>query len=270
MAQPFRDAALLGALQGVTEFLPISSDGHLALAELLFPIEQGGLTFNVMLHAGTFLATLIVLRRKVARALYEVLLAVKEPSRFRTTPGGRDALTVVLASIPTAAIGLLFRDAVERWTHSPFVVGVGFLLTSACVLSTHWVRPGHREQPSFAGALVIGFLQGLAVLPGLSRSGGTIAGALWLGVRPDRAFELSFLMSLPAVLGAIVLESRHAFDAPFPLGTVAIGAGVALLTGIAALLAVRHVVMRGRFAVFALWTVPLAVATLAMAFVWPR
>jgi undecaprenyl-diphosphatase len=270
MSQPFRDAALLGVLQGITEFLPISSDGHLALAELLFDVDEGGLTFNVMLHAGTLVATLLVLRARVWRAVTESALAVRHPSRFRSTQGGRDALTVVLASIPTAIIGLLLRDAVEKWTHSPFVVGVGFLLTSVCVLSTYWVKPGQREQPTLLGALAIGFLQGLAVLPGLSRSGGTIAGALWLGVRPERAFELSFLMSLPAVLGAIVLEGRHVFASPFPVVPATIGAGVALVTGIAALSALRHVVMRGRFAIFALWTVPVALATLAMALVWPR
>ena len=175
----------------------------------------------------------------------------------------------MLASVPTAILGLLLRDAVAAWTHSPVVVGIGFLLTSGCVLSTYWVRPGQREQPSLAGALLIGLCQGLAVLPGLSRSGGTIASALWLGVRPDRAFELSFLMSLPAVLGAILLESRHAFGAPFPLLSAAIGASVALVTGVLALLALRHLVMRGRFAIFAAWTLPVAIATLAMALVWP-
>lgn len=270
MAQPFRDAALLGALQGVTEFLPISSDGHLALAELLFRVEEGGLTFNVMLHAGTLLATLLVLRRRVGRAVYESAAALRHPTRFQNTSGGRDALTVILASIPTAIIGLLLRDAVESWTHSPLVVGIGFLLTSVAVLSTYWVRPGQKEQPSWVGALAIGLLQGLAVLPGLSRSGGTIAGALWLGVRPDRAFELSFLMSLPAVAGAILLEGRHALKGPFPVGSASIGAGVALVTGVLALYLLRHVIMRGRFALFAIWTVPLGVATVAMSLVWPR
>lgn len=268
--QPFFDAALLGVLQGITEFLPISSDGHLALAELLFKVEGGGLTFNVMLHAGTLLSTLLVLRSHVGRAVYESAMAARHPSRFRTTQGGRDALVVVLASIPTAVIGLLLRDPVERWTHSPVVVGVGFLMTSAAVCSTYWVRPGQREQPTWVGALVIGVLQGLAVLPGLSRSGSTIAGALWLGVRPERAFELSFLMSLPAVFGAIVLEGRHAVTEPFPVVSAGIGALVALATGIVALLALRRVIVRGRFAVFALWTVPVALATLAMALVWPH
>lgn len=269
MVEPFRDAVLLGAVQGVTEFLPISSDGHLALAELLFEIEQGSLTFNVMLHAGTLIATLIVLRAKVARVMGEGLRALVQPTRFRSTPGARDALFVVVASFPTAVIGLLLRDAVESWTSSPLAVGLGFLATSAWVLSTHWVRPGQKEQPSLLAALLIGFVQGLAVFPGLSRSGGTIACAMWLGVRPERAFELSFLISLPAVFGAIVFESRHAFADSFPVVPALVGALVALFVGILALVVLRKIVMRGRFALFAFWTVPVGLATLAMAAAWP-
>jgi undecaprenyl-diphosphatase len=268
--QPFREAVLLGIVQGLTEFLPVSSDGHLALAELLFKMDQGGLTFNVMLHAGTLLATLIVLRQRVLRAVSEGVRALVQPSRFRETPGGRDALTVIIASVPTAVIGLFLRDPVEAWTRSPLAIGLGFVGTSAWVLSTRSVRAGNLEQPTLLGALVIGLAQGLAVLPGLSRSGGTIACALWLGVRPDRAFELSFLMSLPAVFGAIVLEGRHAIGQPFPFGPAFAGTLAAFVTGVLALVLLRQVVMRGRFAMFALWTVPIAIATLAMAAAWPR
>src|SRR6188768_1320477 len=124
MVQPFRDAVVLGIIQGFTEFLPVSSDGHLALAELLFKMDQGGLTFNVMLHAGTLVATLIVLRERVLRAVSEGVLALARPSRFRDTPGGRDAATVIVASIPTAVIGLLLRDPVEAWTRSPLAIGL--------------------------------------------------------------------------------------------------------------------------------------------------
>jgi undecaprenyl-diphosphatase len=137
------------------------------------------------------------------------------------------------------------------------------------VVSTLWVRPGSREVPSYGGALLVGIAQGLAVLPGLSRSGMTITSALWLGVRPERAFELSFLMSLPAVFGAIVLESRHAMGETFPVTPALVGASVAFASGVLALLLLRRIVRNGRFALFALWTVPLALATLAMAAVWP-
>ncbi len=270
MISPHASAAALGALQGMTEFLPVSSDGHLALAELLFGLKVGGLTFNVLLHAGTLLATMIVLRQQLWRALREGLLALFKPSRFRGTPGGRDALVVVVASMPTALIGLGLRDAVERWTEDPLAIGLGFLATAVVLVLSGLARRGDAEQPSLWGALAIGIAQGFAVLPGLSRSGSTIATALWLGVRPDRAFELSMLMSLPAVLGAIVLESPKALQHGRFESTALLGASAALLIGIAALLLLQRLVKRGRFMWFALWVGPLAVATIAMGLAWPE
>ncbi len=197
MGAPVSSSIVLGVIQGITEFLPISSDGHLALAQLLLGIEEGGLTFSVMLHAGTLFATLLVLRGRVAPAVVDGTKALVKPSRFSSSSGGRDALVVICASLPTAVIGLVLRDAVERWTHSPMVIGLGFLGTAAVVFSTRFVRVGQREVPSVVGAILIGLCQGLAVLPGLSRSGSTIAAALWLKVRPDRAFDPSRSMSLP-------------------------------------------------------------------------
>lgn len=270
MFGPHGDAAILGVVQGVTEFLPISSDGHLALAEILFDLNTGGLTFNVMLHAGTLLATLIMLRRQIGHALSGGLSALKKPSRFRDTAGGREALVVLLASLPTAAIGLLLRDPVERWTESPLAIGLGFLGTTAMLVLAHATAPGGRDQPSLAGALAIGFAQGLAVLPGLSRSGSTIAVALLLGVRRERAFELSMLVSLPAIVGALLLESRHAVGTPFPGVSAVIGTVVAFASGLLALGLLRRIVVGGRFGWFAFWVGPLALATIGLGLAWPR
>jgi undecaprenyl-diphosphatase len=262
------DAILLGLIQGITEFLPISSDGHLALTELLFGIKSGGLVFNVMLHSGTFLATLLVLRERVWDCVRETLLAVRKPARLLVTAGGRDVLMVVVASIPTAVIGLLLKDRVEVWTHDPLVIGLGFLGTAVLLISASWAGVGRLETPSLLGALLIGLMQGMAVLPGLSRSGATIATALWLGVRPGRAFELSMLMSLPAVLGAILLElpkARSLADGELAV----VGAVVAFVSGVAALSVFGRVVAHGHFSKFALWVLPLALATLALAWRWP-
>jgi undecaprenyl-diphosphatase len=270
MQDPLGQAALLGVIQGLTELLPVSSSGHLALAGILFGFEGSGLTLNVMLHAGTFVATVIILWRRLVPAVAEGVSALRQPSRFSKTPGGRDALVVILASIPTAIIGLALRDAVERWTSSPLVVGLGFALTGVSLVSTRWVKPGEREVPTLLGALAIGVVQGIAVLPGISRSGSTITLALWLGVRPDRAFELSMLMSLPAVLGAVLVELPHFGSAGGSVGAALLGALVALGVGLLSLLVLRAVVMRGHFAWFALWVLPLAVATLALARAWPR
>lgn len=264
MDAPVSSSILLGVIQGITEFLPISSDGHLALAELVLGLEQGGLTLNVMLHAGTLLATLFVLRRQVLPAVAEGSRALVRPSRFASSAGGRDALVVIVASLPTAVIGLLLRDAVERWTHSSVAIGLGFLGTAAVLVSTRFARPGEREVPSLAGALVIGICQGLAVLPGLSRSGSTIAAALWFGVRPARAFELSMLMSLPAVVGAIGLEARHLGLGSAALLPALVGASVSLVVGVVALWVLRRVVMRGHFAWFAAWVLPLGLASLVL------
>jgi undecaprenyl-diphosphatase len=269
MIGPFGEAIALGIVQGATEFLPISSDGHLALAELLFELEEGGLTFNVMLHAGTLAATLLVLRQAVGRAVRAGIPALVRPARFKESSSGRDALVVILASVPTAVIGLLFRDAVEVWTKSPLAIGLGFLGTTAMLLVAQFSPRGDREQPSIAGALLVGVAQGLAVLPGLSRSGSTIAVLLWLGVRPERAFTLSMLISLPAVLGALLLESRHVGAEPFPGMSALVGALVAFGTGVFALVLLRRIVNLGRFGWFALWMGPLALATIAMGQSWP-
>lgn len=270
MQPPVWESVVLGAIQGLTEFLPISSDGHLALAEMLFDFSSKGLTLNVMLHVGTLLATMVMLWSRVRPALSDGFAACLRPSLWSTLPGARDALVVVLASIPTAAVGLGLRSAVERWTESPLVIGLGFLGTSVALIVSRFARPGRLEQPGVLGALLIGLAQGLAVLPGLSRSASTITVALLLGVRRERAFELSMLMSLPAVLGATLLEAPRAFGDTSLLMSAVIGSLVSFLVGILALGLLRRIVVAGAFFWFAAWVVPVALATLALAQAWPH
>lgn len=262
-------AFLLGLLQGISEFLPISSSGHLALAGMLFGIKDAGLTLSVLLHAGTLIATAIVLRKRLAAAISTGARALFSPILFRTTPGGQDALFVILASIPTAIIGLTIRDSVEEWTTSPLVVGLGFLATAALLMSSYFARPGVIEHPSYQAALLLGFVQGIAVLPGVSRSGITITCALFLGIARSRAFELSMLMSVPAVLGATLVELPRMSSGISDLPAALFGAAVACGAGILAMLWLRRIVIGGLFPLFALWVFPLAIATLAMARSWP-
>ncbi|HEV8551021.1 MAG TPA: undecaprenyl-diphosphate phosphatase [Polyangiaceae bacterium] len=269
MFGPFGEAAVLGIVQGLTEFLPVSSDGHLALAEILFKL-RGGLAFSVLLRVGTLLATVLVLAPELGRALRAALSAVVAPRSLRQTTGGRDALVILLASFPTAAVGLFLRQPVERWTESPLAIGLGFLGTTAALVLAHFCVQGDREQPSAAGALLLGAAQGLSVLPGLSRSASTIAVALWLGVRPKRAFELSMLMSVPAILGAVGLEARPAFQGPVAWAPCLLGALLALATGVVSLRVVRGLVERGHFGWFAFWVGPLALATMGLGLAWPR
>jgi undecaprenyl-diphosphatase len=269
MLSPFEHAILLGILQGLTEFLPISSDGHLALAQLVLDVQGGGLTLTVLLHAGTLLCTLIYFRQRIALVLADLWHKLR--LRRLPAPGapGWDAVVVLVASIPTAIIGLLLRDTVARWTEEPLATGFGFIATALVLTSTLWARPGVLSSPSLWGALVLGVAQGLAVAPGLSRSGSTIAAALLLGVRSERAFELSMLMSIPAVAGAILLEligGEPLRGQALPLFS---GAVTAFGVGLVALSLLRRVVSRGHLAWFALWVLPVALATLALAKAWP-
>lgn len=270
MLSPFEQAIVLGVIQGLTEFLPISSDGHLALAQLLLDVQHGGLWLSVLLHAGTLLATLIYFRRRIAELTVDLWRHVR---RGRVPAPGApawDAVVIGVASLPTALIGLTLRESVGRWTEEPLVTGFGFLGTALVLISTLWPKAGTIAAPLLPAALLLGVAQGLTVLPGLSRSGCTIAAALWLGVRAERAFELSMLMSVPAVAGALLVEASvelrgldgHALD-------LFVGASIAFAVGLLALALLRRLVARGHIAGFALWVLPLALATLALAKAWP-
>lgn len=257
-------AALYGAIQGLTEFLPISSDGHLALAAMalgdLYALPLGTV---VLLHAGTLLATFLVLRQDSMAVLRASLAALAAPRGAMDSPAGRTAVTVLVATIPTGLVGLGLHDVVEPLAQMPWVVGACLLLTAALVVSTRWTAPtATRDEPSLGlgPALFLGALQGLAVLPGLSRSGTTIAVAMVLGLTPSAAFRLSFLLSLPAVLGALLLELRHpevwaAAGLPGVLGAV-----VAFAVGLGALYWVRGWLAQGRFAIFGVYCGALGLA----------
>ncbi len=270
MVGPFGEAALLGIVHGATEFLPLSSGGHLALVAILWKLE-GSPSLTLALHVATLLATLLVLWPEVARATSEGLAALVRPSRFRSTLGGRDALTTLIASIPTALLGFFLRSELGRTQTSPLAVGLGFLGTAVALVLAHFAGRGERDQPTARGALLLGLAQGLCMLPGLSRSGSTIAVALLLGVRPVRAFELSMLISLPALVAGIVLEVQMLHSGPLPgdMASAVVGGLAALATGVLALHALRGIVVRRRLAWFAFWVGPLALATLALGIAWP-
>lgn len=252
-------AAWLGALQGVTEFLPISSDGHIAIARAMLGFDGGGLAETVLLHVGTLLATLLVLRTDVAITARDSIAAIRHPEARDARPA-REAQMVLLASVPTAVIGLLLKDVVEVWSSDVRVVG-GFLLVSAVfVAGSHFVRNRTNEVLDIRGALLVGILQGLAVLPGWSRSATTIASAMALGLSPSAAFRFSFLLSLPAVAGACLLELRDPAVVEALGPTAWFGAVISFVTGAAALRLLRGVVTSGRFAYFAVYLIPLGLS----------
>jgi undecaprenyl-diphosphatase len=196
---PF-EALLLGIVQGATEFLPVSSSGHLVLTEALLGVSEGGLFLEVLLHAATLLAVLLYFRKRVGWLLVE---------GSRRGAEGREArrwiVWLLLGTLPAGAVGILFEEGVARVFESPGVALVGLLVTGAVLWSSRWARSRGRS-PLGVRALLIGLGQAAAILPGISRSGTTIAVGMWAGVPRSDAAEFSFLLSVPAIGGATVLQ----------------------------------------------------------------
>lgn len=244
------ESVLLGLLQGLTEFLPVSSSGHLVLAQSLIPgFEQPGVLFDTLLHGGTLLSVLVYFRREVQELLAS-LLPGGDPSRRRL------ALLLVVATVPTGLIGILFKDPLEALFHAPRSAAAMLLVTGAVLwVSEVLARPRMGlEGLGYGRALAIGTVQGLAIVPGISRSGSTIAAGTLLGIRGEDAARFSFLLSVPAILGAVVLQLPHVDSLePARLGAYAAGVVAAFASGLWAIRFLLAAIRRGRFRWFALY-----------------
>ena len=251
-------AAILGAVQGATEFLPVSSSGHVALTSMLLGVsEEMPLSMVVLLHFGTLVATVVVFAKDLRELTKSSWAGIRSgPKEFLQTDHGKIVAGVFVASIPTAIIGLGLESRVEDYSRIQWVVGLGLLVSAVAVLSTRR-GGGGLESLTLDKALIVGVAQGIAVLPGISRSGSTIAVAMLLGLSGPAAFRFSFLLSLPAVAGATVLSLRHTEELR-ALGTAGIVGGVvAAIVGLAALIWLRALVNQGRFWTFAVYLIPL-------------
>ncbi|MBL0057724.1 MAG: undecaprenyl-diphosphate phosphatase [Elusimicrobia bacterium] len=258
-------AILLGVVQGLTEFLPVSSDGHLALCQWAFGSADASLAMDVVLHAGTLLAMILFFRRDLS-ALARGLPARTEEGRLER----RRFLLVMAATLVTGVVGLSLKSRVEKLSASPSAAGIGFLLTAAVLLwGEHRARrrsgPGTRvvAAPVWQ-ALVIGLVQGAAVWPGLSRSASTIAVALAFGWAWEEAGRFSFLAAMPAIAGATLLMAREM--RALPLVPSLVGFGVSFVTGMAALGLLMGFLRARRLWPFALYTLLLGLFALLKAF----
>lgn len=251
----------LGAVQGLTEFLPVSSSGHVAIGALLFDLKEAGPSLSIVLHLGTLIATLLLFRKDVAGLFAATGRAVATPTTLKNTEEGRTLARILVASIPTAVIGLLIKDYVEEWAGFPWIVGACLLVSAVLVLTTRrsGADPEAKKEITLGAALIVGVVQGVAVLPGISRSGATIAAAMMLGMAGASAFRFSFLLSLPAVTGAalLLLLKDNAFASVPPV--LWLGGLVALVVGLLSLVLLRRLVNEGRFWAFALYLVPVGI-----------
>jgi undecaprenyl-diphosphatase len=268
IAIPLAEGAVLGLVQGTTEFLPVSSAGHLALAQLLYGGDPE-MAVTALLHVGTFVATLVFLRKRIWNAIEEGLRGLGRPALLAETPGGRDASFVAIATVPTIPVAFALKHEAGEVIGSLFLIGACFLVTAVVLIALRLAPAGIKTTPSWTGALLVGMAQGTAVLPGISRPAVTIASLLWLGVTAERAFELSLLVSLPAIAGAIALESRHALRGDESPAAMAVGVVVAFLAGLVGLAAMRRIVIGAKLHWFSFYLVPVAIATLAWGYARP-
>ncbi len=257
---------LLGIIQGLTEFLPVSSSGHLILAERLLGIPVENLRFEIVLHLGTLVAVLVAFRGQVGKVLKGLFAGRVRWKRGRLRfPNEETRLTwlLVLATVPAAVVGLFFEEAIEENFLDPLWVGVFLLVTGGVLFGTRFVKLS-AGGPNWWRSLIVGIAQAAAVLPGVSRSGLTISAGIYSGVERERAAEFSFLLAIPVLLGAGLVKIKEIVEAELPAGEVVlylVGAAAAALSGYLAIKLVLNVIKKGRFTYFAYycWLVGLLV-----------
>ena len=256
------EALLLGIIQGLTEYLPVSSSGHLSIGTALLNVESAeNLMFTVAVHVATVLSTIVVLRHEIARLLQGVFHPLQQSGRGmgRLNADQRYVLAILVSMIPIGIVGVFFKDAVENAFGSGLVIVGGCLIVTALLLTfSHYYRPREKERISLRDAFIIGLAQACAVLPGLSRSGSTIATGLLLGNRRDRIAQFSFLMVIPPILGEALLDTLKVLNGgmsaafgDLSITALAVGFLAAFISGMIACKWMLGIVRKGKLLYFA-------------------
>ena len=233
---------ILGLIQGLTEYLPVSSSGHLEIGKALLgpEAEAGGLTFDIVVHVATVLSTLVILWKEISwifKGLFRWNGGLNDEQKY--------AINILISMIPVGIVGLFFKDKIEALFAGDVihVVGICLLVTAALLTLTHFYHPKEKEHISPLHAFIIGIAQAVAVLPGLSRSGSTIATGLLLGNSKKNLAQFSFLMVIPPILGEALLDFKHIFapsqeylvthaaETPIPTLSLVVGFIAAFVSG---------------------------------------
>lgn len=251
------EALLLGLIQGLTEFIPVSSSGHLVLGQYLLGLElTDNITFEVFVHLGTVLSILTVYRHRSFRILGETLAALFRPgqlvARYEESEDVRFGLLILLTMVPTGLAYVLLGDVLQSAFANPRLV-CGMLLVTGTLLVLTLLRPDPRGPVTPLKAFVIGLAQSAAMIPGISRSGSTICVALYQKVTPKKAADFSFLMLLPVVIGASLIDALKIAEEGMTMGAtpLVIGTAVAYVSGIFAIKVMIDFVERGKLQYFA-------------------
>ena len=269
------EALLLGLLQGLTEYLPVSSSGHLTIGSALFGIEsEENMMFTVAVHVATVLSTLVVLGGEILK-IFKGSFHPLGPGKglARLNEDQRYVLNILVSMIPIGIVGVFFKDQVEEIFGSGLlVVGCCLLATAALLTFSYYAKPRQRENISLGHAFIIGLGQALAVLPGLSRSGTTIATGLILGNKKSRMAQFSFLMVIPPILGEALLDlakaAKDGFDVAFAGLTpsaLIIGFLASFVSGVLACKWMIGIVQKGKLVYFAIYCLIVGLVTIGCA-----
>ncbi len=255
------EALILGILQGLTEFLPVSSSGHLAIGQELFGVNSPGVLFEVVLHTATVLSTIIVFRKEILGLLSGLF-------KFELNYETRYIFNIAISMIPVLIIGIFFKDYVEQIFGSGLtIVGISLLVTSALLFLTTVIKPGNGDITP-GRALIVGIAQAIAVLPGLSRSGATISAGLLSGVKREEIAKFSFLMVLVPILGeaflSIVSGEISEASAGIGLSVLFTGFVAAFVSGLFACKIMINIVKRVKLTAFAIYCALAGILALAL------
>jgi|LGOV01.1.fsa_nt_gb undecaprenyl-diphosphatase len=263
------EGIVLGLVQGITEFLPVSSSGHLALFSALFKINEGNLFYSVMLHFSSLVAVLIYFREDVKELFFALFRLggrlVKGNIKNTLSKYERVLLLLIVATIPTVIIGLAFGDFFKSLYASESIkpVGVALFFTGFLLLISEWFnRPRHdMVDVPFYKVILVGIFQGMAIVPGVSRSGSTIVGSLFIGLNKEEAARFSFLLAIPAILGATILEVFSINTAEVAINTnLLIGMVVSFVSGMFSISVLMNIIKKGKLCYFAIYVFIVAVS----------
>ena len=270
-------ALLLGIIQGLTEYLPVSSSGHLAIGQALFGLEDGesNLTFTVLLHVATVLSTLVILWKEIVWIFKD--LFTKQPwSSYQNLNGGtKYAINILISMIPVMIVGLFFKDKVEEVFGSGLlIVGIMLLVTASLLAFSYFAKPRQKENISPLHAFIIGIAQACAVMPGLSRSGSTIATGLLLGDKKEKLAQFSFLMVIPPILGEALLDVKDILEVGFteamsglsPVAAI-VGFLAAFISGCFACKWMINIVKKGKLIWFAVYCAIVGILAIVLPYV---
>ncbi|MGI6258003.1 MAG: undecaprenyl-diphosphate phosphatase [Anaerovoracaceae bacterium] len=258
-------AIILGLVQGLGEFLPISSSGHLALLQYFFGIEgESVLLFAVMLHLGTLISVFVVYWRDIWELILELGRCIKDVFsgrglRINANPTRRMGFMIIVATIPTALMGFFLKDIFGAMYLSLIAIGIGLLFTGTILWIAQRMSRGRKleTEMKFRSGIFVGIMQGLAITPGISRSGATLFGGLVTGLKKEFAVKFAFLLSIPAILGSFVVEFPAAIKAGLDgvtIGPLLVGVIVSAISGYVAIRAMIKIVSDKKLTGFSFYT----------------